>query len=711
MDNVIEIIQEQAKDALQRLGIQGVVTAEDVSESVIRQAVYCETPLPSGEKLLFIRLVSPVVEREEVFLGSILFNAFLSKAFPRALVHAQLGMAELVANDLENFYFLVRTTNEMPKLVEVFRSEIERGLPDLFFGQQDAMRGIYGDLSRMFTFRKSDFEPFPIYVVPEFLASELEKAVRRELTKLLQPTIFPNRLRTVLASLAFFYGRTSGGSGDAQSFPNFVEHLVNAEDYDGLLDADDVSRAFNVASVTKPAIKQSLDEATYSVEGLRLLIIKLVQVFHASIDSGSAKWLLGYLHKSQKFVKLSVEEYLDILLSNTQLGPHQFSKQSATDGIQCRLCSTASAVVVESYVTTGLTSFKFDNQSIRRQAEKACAKCALYSYLSQRLLGSEMVPAGGKLPQVPKTYNLIFHYGTHTDEEVDHLTSQIDLIWTLIRKHREAEQVRYKAAEHVRSLKGKFEREKDTQKKLTLEGELTHTEIELREAQASVEQTELNLEEAMPWLQEGRASAVPAENPSLDVLANIQLSESKVERHVLGLGMSGYRMILFVLPQIRPPRDAKEHDFAQRRFSNSRVTVTALLSFLRQLCGCDGPFYYQSLPTLTPDAFRRDTFYIRNERISVQRAEKEYDVITQLAWKLVWERGSDGLVRKVVLAEKLLADPLATFATVMRDSAILGQTKGSYKRLGGTYRGDWRAFDLTEYGRFIQKLSKLQEGT
>jgi hypothetical protein len=175
--------------------------------------------------------------------------------------------------------------------------------------------------------------------------------------------------------------------------------------------------------------------------------------------------------------------------------------------------------------------------------------------------------------------------------------------------------------------------------------------------------------------------------------------------------MGDYRMILFVLPQIRAPYDAKEHDFAQRRFSDSRVTVTALLSFLRESCGCDGPFYYQSLPSLTTDAFQRDTFYIRNKAINVQQAQEEYEIVTQLAWRLVWQRGSAGFVEKVVLAEKLLEDPMGTFASVMRDSPILGQKKGHYKRLpeASTYREDWRAYDLTGYAEFIQRLSRLRE--
>jgi hypothetical protein len=200
----------------------------------------------------------------------------------------------------------------------------------------------------------------------------------------------------------------------------------------------------------------------------------------------------------------------------------------------------------------------------------------------------------------------------------------------------------------------------------------------------------------------------------LDVLANTKLGDTKTERQILGVGMGRYRMILFVLPQLRPRRGKKGEPppdpyETQRRFSESRISIAALLSFLRELCGCDGPFYYQSLPSLTPDAFRRDTFYIRNKAVSIQQAQEEYEIVTQLAWKLVWQRGSDGFVKKVILAEKLLEDPLGTFSAVMRDSRILGQSKGNYKRLPGaeTLRTDWRAYDLTGYAKSIQQFSKL----
>jgi len=706
MENITDIVRLQAEDALRRLGVPEAVSPERVADSVLRHAVYWQEPLPDGNQLLFLRLFLPVVQREEVFLGNVLFNAFLCQAFARAVNNA-LGQAELVANDLESYYFLARTQADVTQLAEAFRAEVECSLPDLFFGKQDQARGIYGSLSSMFTFRKSDFEPFPVYAVPQFLAPQLERAVRRELDKLLAPDIFPGRVRTALATLAFFYGRTSGGSGDAQSFPNFVDHLVNDKDYDGLLKASQVKRAFNITAADKPAIKQSIDDETYSAKDLRLLLAELAHTFQKRIDDGSTKWFMGFLHRDEKFVNLALPDYLAAVLAETQLGYYPFAGRGDRSMVSCRLCTAAPASVEERYVTTGLNSFRFNNQNIRKQSEKVCARCALYSYLAQKLLGTEMVSAGGKLPQVPKTYNLIFHYGKHTDEDVAKLAKQIDLVWDLVRRHRDADQVRREAAQQVRDLQTKYEHEKKAEKKSAIAGELAQAQTALEKAQAAVTQVEDDILEVCPWLKETGVPPVPADNCSLDALSNVQLSETRVERHILGLGMGGYRMILFVLPQIRAPRDAKEHDFAQRRFSNSRVTVTTLLSFLRELCGCDGPFYYQSLPALTPETFRRDMFYIRDEPIGVAQAQNEYQIITQLAWRLVWKRGSDGFVRKVVLAEKLLQDPLSTLSTVMRDTAILGQAKGNYKRLGGGYRKDWQAQDLTEYAKFIQQLSKL----
>lgn len=709
MNSGVDVVLEQAGSAISELGVGDLVSPEEVAQRVTGMAIYWEKPVPAGERLLLIRLFSSVIQREEVFLGSILFNAFLSKAFLRVLDDLELGQAGLVANDVENYYFLVRTASNVEALANALRCVIERSLPDLFFGGANETRGIYGDLARMFTFRKSEFEPFPVYAVPESLAPALEKAVREQLRMLLTEDRFPGSLRTVLAAIAFFYGRTSGGSGDAQSFPNFVEHLATDGEYDNLLKADDVKRAFNINEVAKPAIKESIDKQTYSAKHLRQLLLGLINGFAASIDAGSAKWLVPFLRKDGKFISLEPSEYVNCLLGEVQLGYYLFQRSLNRMRVPCRLCNRVEAVVEDRYVTTGLGSFRFHNQSVRHQAEKVCPRCALYSYLGQKLLGTQMVSVAGKLPQVPKTYNLIFHYGKHTDDEIRRLADQIDDLWDLVRRHDDLDRIRRETRKQLLELNEKASHEHDSAKSLKLAEEITAKADELKAVDEDLQNAEKGIATKYPWVKEMGGSVVPAENHALDTLANLDVSENRVERHVLGLGISGYRMILFVLPQVRPSRNAGEHDFAQRRFSSSRIMVTALLSLLRELCGCDGPFYYQSLPVLSTDAFRQDTFYVRNEPIAVAKVQNEYEVVTQIAWKLVPRRGGKGFVRKVVLAERLLEAPLATFAEVMRGSLVPSQTKGPYRRLPGGYRQDWGTYDWTDYAAFINRLRRIQE--
>jgi hypothetical protein len=708
MRSTKEIIQQQAEQALHALNVQGHGLAAEVADSVLRQAVYWEKPLPNGNRLLFMRLFSPVVMRQEIFLGNVLFNAFLGQAFTRAVQQVG-GTAAPVANDLENYYFLICTSTDLPVLAKTFRAEVEHSLPELFFGKPNPARGIFGELGGMFTFRKSDFEPFPVYAVPQFLDRHLERAIRREVKELLQPQMFKEEItpRTVLTALAFFYGRTSGGVGDAQSFANFIEHLTNEPGYDGLLSPDKVKKAFNIDYVSKNKVKQSLDDKNYSKSELRQLAVDLLADLTASIDSGSDKWRLGFLRSAGKFISTSPEEYLALLFSGAQLGYLQMSTTTSGTDIPCRLCHKAAVAVEDRYIVTGLTSFKFHNQSVRKSPQKLCARCALYSYLTQKLLGTAMVLVGGKLPQIPKNYNIIFHYGKHSDAEVAHLVQQIDRVWELVRQHRDTTSIRREVTKAYEALAQKTEQQRDAKKRAALQADLARTQAELQQAQAAVAQVEVDIFAECPWMRDLDSSPVPSENPALDVIGNLQLSDSRVERHVLGLGMGGYRMILFVMPQIRPPRDAKDQNFAQSRFSNSWVTVITFLSFLNQLCGCDGPFYYQSLPNLTEEAFQPGVFNVRNRSISAKDVQNKYAMISELAWQMKWRQGSKGFVEKVILAEKLLTDPLGMFSTIMRDSPILGQREGGYKKLKTEYRRDWGAQDLTEYARFIQQLTEL----
>lgn len=708
MDSAKDMIQQQATDALRILNIKDAALVTEVAESILQQAVYWEKPLLNGERLLFVRLFSPVMMREEVFLGNVLFNAFLSQAFARAATQVG-GQAASVANDLENYYFLVRTSADLFALAEFFRAEVERSLPELFFGEPNSGMGIYGSIETMLDFDKANVEPFPIFIMPQAYVTRLEEAVRRSLLRKIEKSRMDRNPTSIMANLAFFY---SHDGAEMQSPYLFLIRLALRY---GIVNDGKLWQALNLdpcefvsdETAAKKAAEEALKQKnnrTFSTTTLRKVLEKAVQDLGEKVDSEPDDWLMPYIRT--KFLALPEQALLVELLAPVQLGSIIFPLSQKATSVPCRLCGAQIAEAEDKSILMGQNTHKFHNQSGKQkgvEGPKACLRCAICTYLMVKLLGSEAVGQ----PQVPKTYNLIFHYGKHSDAEVARLAQQMDWLWELVSRHREVAAVRSEVAKAYNVLTQKAKEESDARKRAALEAELAQKQIELQHAQAAVAQVEEDEFAMCPWMRDIGASPVPSENPALDIIGNLQFSESRVERHVIGLGMGGYRMILFVLPQIRPPRDAKAHDFAQSRFSNSWITVTAFLSFLHNLCGCDGPFYYQSLPTLTAETFQRETFYVRNYSIAAAQAQSRYAVVYELAWRLIWKRGSEGFVKKVILAERLLANPLGELSAVMRDSPILGQREGGYKRLKTEYRPDWGAQDLTEYARFIQQLTTL----
>jgi hypothetical protein len=793
MESITEIVQQQANDALMKLGAQTVITAQEVAESVLHQKVYWEKLLPKGERLMFVRLFSPVIQREEVFLGSILLNNFLCKTFARVIADGNLGRVELIANDLENYYFLVCAASDLKQIVSTFRDEVESILPDLFFGEQDEVRGIYGLLENALDFRKSNVEPFPVFILPKEYAPRLERAVRSWLFERISKETFERNPTAITAALAFFY---SLDGNEMQSPPRFIGRLAFRH---GVIEADKLEEALNLPKLSDHEVEQMInnddilttkqkqalisvveyiydlcstprrlgwlsdflsktekgeweldkgkpkdqkpverllskieqmtseiifDEVVKSVIGyrfsnvglcskeqLRNLLEWAVTKLGENIDAGPATWLMPFVR--EKFWQKEATTIVDTLLSSVSIGYMPFISIQKVVEVGCRFCGVGQMVVEDKNILMGQSTHKFHNQISKQRDEKepkACQRCGVSSFLTVKLMGSEMV---GQFP-APKTCNLIFHYGKHDDESINNLTHKIDLIWNRIKTHQDKEREAKNIRDAMKELQSKLEREKHQQKREQLAKDLEVKMAEDAQAKAEVRHAINDLFAVCPWLAE---PTPPYENAPLDIMAIGKLGEAKTERHILGVGMGGYRMILFIMPQLKPPPGKRgepppDPHLTQNRFSNSRITVMALLSFLREVCGCDGPFYYQSLPALTPDAFERNTFYIRNQPIKVKQAQDEYEVVTQLAWKLVRQRGSKGLVKKIVLAEKLLADPLGTFASIMRDSPILGvkrelKDENQPKILPGGYRKDWQTQDLTEYALFIQKLSKL----
>lgn len=640
--------------AISDWGLGDQVTSEAISRHILDSTAFWSTILADGSILALVRLYSPVVQRQEVFLGNVLFNDFLFKALPRAVEQSGQGEAVSLLNDLENAYILWRGTGDLEALRDAYRDEVLAALPDLYFGDEDPARGIHGDMSKLFTFTKSDFEPFPVYSVPVFLSFGLERMVRRHIKRLLQSEDFERSFRTVMASLAFFYGQTSGGTGDAQSFATFLYRLAT---HYQVLPEDKIKVVFGLDEISKLAIKTAIDENRFEPQQLKNLLLDLEEWFADEIDKGNEDWLLGFIRKDEKLIQINEEGFLDEILGQVQIGfltACNLYPESATLPI-CPLCGSRLPAVRESYVIVGINKSRFTTRSPKRKGSRQdsviCTRCALDVYTLARAVGTDDIvwqKQPRKTARMPRLYNVIFHYGHHDDWEVGVIQRQIDYVLA-----------------HAGGEKEIMELWTDLQ--------------QLRE-QVAQEHDASDLAE-IDW-----EAWVP---PAMEVVAQMQ---QDVRAEVIPLGMGDYRMLVFILPQLRP--DSKEGlDFVQKRFSRSRLAVYTLLGLLRKLCGCDGPYYFQSLPTLAPGGFDPNTFYVSGQTEQADTALRHYGAITDFARRVVkYRKGHSILADWIMLADHLLEDPLGTFSEVVRASP---KTKRDFSK---DYRDKFKYRSLGSYG-------------
>ncbi|MGB9872935.1 MAG: hypothetical protein ACPLYD_14915, partial [Anaerolineae bacterium] len=122
--SVFSFVTQAADETLKRWGFSNVVEGQAIASLVADGVAYWEQSLPDGSHLALIRLFSPMVRREEVFLGNVLLNDFLSKALIRAVEQNGLGRMALLANDLENYYYLYHGRAALEEVAEGFRQEV-----------------------------------------------------------------------------------------------------------------------------------------------------------------------------------------------------------------------------------------------------------------------------------------------------------------------------------------------------------------------------------------------------------------------------------------------------------------------------------------------------------------------------------------------------------------------------------------------------------
>jgi hypothetical protein len=683
----LSFITNAADEALRKWNLEGLVSAETIANFVLDGTTYWETDLPGSFHLVLIRFTSPVVRREEIFLGNVLLNDFLSKALVRAVEQRIMGHMVLLANDLESYYYLYYGRASTDEITDVFQNEVSVCLPELYFGKENSSRGIHGSLDRMFGFEKSDFEPFPVYSIPAFLARDLEQSVRGQILRLLQEDDFEGNIRKIMAALSFFYGRTSGGKGDSQSFSMFLFRLV---DVYKVVSAEKVSEAFGLEEITKSEIKDKIDNNQFSKEKLRDLLKELLDYFQKEIEFGNDEWLIGFIRKDGKLIDIERTEFLGEILAGVQMGYVLLARpRHIEDEVSCRLCGMRFPRVRDRFITIGINVFRFHNESAKKPDRgddpNICVKCALSSYLQQRVLGTGVASVGGKLPQLPRLYNIIFHYGSHGDEETQRFAALVDDIFGSIRS---------------------FQQKAQSDKK-TFSAEYVRQEISRRsEERLAMEKMEKGI---IPDEDEAISNLISDELMATGIEALGQMRRD-VQAQVLPLGLGNYRIIIFILPQLQPGRQ-EALDFVQRRFSKSRLAAFTLLALLRKLCGCNGPYYFHSVPTLSPEGFNDNTFYVRGKAESADEVIRRYNAIVNFARKVSRYREGHSLFADwILLAEKMENDPMGVISEILRNSPIRGGDDVrdfKYKRLSGEFIKGTAMVDGEDYLKMIEKLKQL----
>jgi hypothetical protein len=637
-------LEAAVDEVLRRWNLAAQVAGQDLAARIKDGVSYYERGLPDGTHLAIVRLFAPIARREEVFLGSVLLNDYLSKAVIRAVEQHALGSIELLANDLESYYFLYHRLAPLELLAAHVQDEVMEHLKDLYFGDEDPGRGIYGAWQRMSSFTRSQYEPFPVYAVPAFLARNLELAIRRQLETLLSDDALREHLGTITASLAFFYGQKNRVTSDTQSSPLFFFRLI--EQYH-LLTRKQVGDAFGLKEdeLSKERIRAALlalernnghDITTEVAAGLRSLFGGLLATFGKDIDQGGETWLLGFIRADHKLIEVSQGVFFGAMTAQVTLGYLALSEGPTTRAtIGCRLCGKGVPIVLQKYVVSGLGAFRFHtkNPQLGKEARVLCIKCALAAYLQMRVLGAEEVRVGGNLRQVPQRYTLAFHYGPHDDQDAKQFAYKIDEIFKLI------------AVLGQQTRKEDYPFSVDSVRKL----------VALRAASRAAAGVQLSM--AQFWKDVGADDVAQS---GIDVLGNIS-----AQARVLPLGTGHFRLLAFVFPQLQR-RGSKNEDVVRERFSQSRLAAYTMLALLRKLCGCDGPYYFQSVPQLRPGEFDPHSFYVRGQRIGVDRVLRHYGAIINFARRIAKPRKRSRSVDWILLAERIEAAPFEMCAEILR---------------------------------------------
>ncbi len=674
----LSFITNAAGDALRKWNLEGLVSTEAIANFVADGIAYWEISLSNGFHLVLIRLFSPVVHREEIFLGNVLLNDFLSKALMRAVEQGNLGQITLLANDLDSYYYLYHGKSSLENIRDRFRQEVSSSLPEFYFGDEDPGRGVYGDISRMLTFYKSNIEPYPAFSVPRALLPQLLQKANDALRRLASDK--ETNINVIFAVLSFFYARNGA---EMQSVHAFLKRAMD----EGLLPAEKIRAVFALGQdedFEKETFMERKKGAVIDRPKLQEVVEDFLSRAEAEIALGQTEALASNL--AEKMPSLSLDQTANVLFNCVQLGFIPMGGMEEKRGLlSCRFCGSDAAIILEKNITAGFGAGRFCNESPKREPfeEALCGRCGVSSYLVTKLLGMHSAKPQPKSKDYPvaKQYNIVFHYGRHDRAEVLQLRDTIDDIFNLVDEFRK----RAIEEKHPFSL------------------EYMNEEIFRR---ATERQTEVK---GLLTPEDSLAALIADDDvvPGLDILVQTPQEE---RAQVLPLGSGEYRLLVFIVPRLRPGRE-EALDFVNRRLSRSRLAAFTLLALLRKLCGCDGPYYFQSDPTLRPGSFNLDTFYVQGKAENAGEVIRHYSAIVNFARKVSKYRdGHSRVADWILLAEKLEDDPLGTLSDILRNSPLRGGDDlrdAKYKRLSKEFVKGTGMIDGTEYLKIIEKLNQF----
>lgn len=651
--------------------------AAEIAAHINQGTVQWQQTMADGRSLHLLRVYAPVIQREEVFLGNVLLNDFFFKAIPAAAERIGIKQFMSVANDLESAYFLTCGDLNNEQLQDAFLGILEERLPALYFADDDPEIGIHGQFHMMLTFYKANIEPFPVFVIPLSLLPELFKRVAKwvrliassdgvyELAKIEQLPVevaASRRINVILSLLTFFFCQDGM---EMQSFHKFLDNGIA----DGRFSPKLIKQAFGILP-DQPFDKNLFNKAKSKSENIDFSAF--YQTLNSFLDNvvgnlAQQENLAENYYLAAKMLPHSLSEVVKSLTHNLQIGYLTLLDSQIAEKVAatCRLSGQNAALIQECHIIGGVNTGKKFNQSLKRYSERFSIHTALSAYLVTKRLGMQF---DGGFP-VPKMYNVIFHYGIHDENEREVFQRQLDYL------------IEYggKAEKSVHEL-----------------------ETGLKEIRRNL-LNDQNLDDLSDLWGEW-------DEPALETIVQL---ESGTKSQVLALGSGFYRLFIFILPQFRTGSQ-ESIDFVQKRFSHSRLAAFTLLALLRGLCGADGSYYYQSLPRLSTGA-ESGIFYVQNKPERADESLRKYGAIVSFARKIaVYRRGHSLLADWVLLAERLLEEPLGIFSDILRASPIragddFNDSRIKYKRLSNDWDGakGLGVVDSTEYLALYEHLHAL----